>query len=86
MDINPYQIVYRDGQRLNAAEIRPCCNEDNIVDYAVYIQNKLAFNITKSANGDGRWVVSLKNADKYVDDNVVQSIGSAIDLHNSTIR
>ena len=83
MDIKPYQIVYRDGHALNAAEIRPCCNEDNVVDYAVYIQNKLAFNITKSADGRGRWVVSLKNADKYVDDNVVQSIGSAIDVHNS---
>lgn len=85
MDNQSYQVVYREGDILNTAEIKPCCGEDNVVDYAVYINQQLAFNITKPAEDGGRWVVSLKNADKYVEDKTVQSIGSAIDLHNSQV-
>ncbi|MEO5892970.1 MAG: hypothetical protein ABIQ31_22160 [Ferruginibacter sp.] len=80
MDITPYQIAYWNGSLLINAEVKPCCSEDNVVDYAIYKGDQLSFNITK--NETGKWVISLKNADKEIDDEVVQSIGMAIDQHN----
>jgi hypothetical protein len=82
MDITPYKIIYWDGNILSPAEVRPCCREDNVVDYAIYTDNLLLFTITKSNEDDGKWVISLKNADKNIDDVVIQSIGSEIDRHN----
>ncbi|MCW3093292.1 MAG: hypothetical protein JWP81_4361 [Ferruginibacter sp.] len=82
MDITPYTINFWNGESLHPAEVRPCCREDNVVDYAIYISNQLSFNITKSDDARGKWVISLKNADKEIDDVVVQSIGAEIDHHN----
>jgi len=82
MDITPYNIIYWNGDTLSSAEVRPCCREDNVVDYAIYINNQLAFNITKPNEDAGQWVISLKNADKDIDDIVIQNIGSEIDRHN----
>ncbi|MEO6722794.1 MAG: hypothetical protein ABIN67_20670 [Ferruginibacter sp.] len=61
--------------------IKPCCKEDNIVDYAVWMRDKLEFTITKARADPGQqWVVALQNADDIVDPVLVQSIGREIDL------
>jgi hypothetical protein len=77
MDISPFTIEYNFNESVRKAEIRPCCREDNVVDYAVWIKNKLAFTVTKEML-TGRWVVALKNADETIDDAEVQEIGKAI--------
>ncbi|MEO6732302.1 MAG: hypothetical protein ABIN01_13880 [Ferruginibacter sp.] len=85
MDITPYNIIYWNGYTLTPAQVRPCCREDNVVDYAIYADNKLMCTITKSGEGD-RWVVSLKNADTSIDDEIIQGIGSAIDQRNNKLK
>jgi len=78
MDTSAFAInfPYKDG--LIAVEIRPCCREDNIVDYAVYENDKLVFTVTPSMDNADHWVIALKNADDQFDDDLVQAIGAQI--------
>jgi hypothetical protein len=78
MDITPFNITYMNRGILVDATIRPCCKEDNVFDYAVWIKDKLAFTITKDAENATRWVVALKNADDEFDEEMIQNIGTAI--------
>jgi len=78
MDITPFFIQYNSNGIPATAEIRPCCREDNVVDYAVWQNGKLAFTITKG-NSNNNWVVALKNADEFIDDDMVQEIGKGIE-------
>ena len=84
MDINPFNIEYTVNGAVRKAEIRPCCREDNVVDYAVWLDGKLAFTVTKDT-AIGRWVVALKNADEIIDDEEVQQIGNAIQRKYQTV-
>jgi hypothetical protein len=79
MDITPFNLYYEQDGTLVSAEILPCCREDNVVDYAVWIDGKLAFTIAKSIKNTDDWVVALKNADDDIDDALVQSIGASIE-------
>ncbi|HMK04571.1 MAG TPA: hypothetical protein VK489_10285 [Ferruginibacter sp.] len=79
MDTSAFVINFQYDNKLTSAEIRPCCREDNIVDYAVWIDDKLLFTITRDSFSNGHWVVALKNADDEFDDKMIQSIGSGID-------
>jgi hypothetical protein len=78
-DTTTFPISYVHDGKLNHAQIQPCCREDNIVDYAVYQDSKLAFTIAHDMNSDGRWIIAMKNADNDIPDDIVQAIGSAID-------
>ena len=82
MDIKPYEITYLEGGIVHLAQVKPCCGEDNVVDYGIYINHQLSFNVTRSGV-DNNWVISLKNADRNIDDDVVRSIGQAIDQHTT---
>lgn len=77
MDITPFTIYYAFRNSLYTAEIRPCCREDHVVDYAVWIEHLLAFTITKQTD-NGNWVIALKNADDDIDYEMVQVIGAEI--------
>jgi hypothetical protein len=46
------------------------------------MNDELAFTVTKH-NENQRWVVALKNADDIIDDQLVQTIGAAIDKKRS---
>lgn len=78
MDITPFTIYYVYRDVLYSAEIRPCCREDNVVDYAVWIEHLLAFTLTKQA-ATGKWVIALKNADDDINDEMIQVIGTEIE-------
>lgn len=82
MNTDPYIITFWNGETIKEAEVKPCCDVNNVVDYAIYINNQLEFNVTKSIDS-GQWVVSLKNADDNIPDEVVQNIGIEIDLRNT---
>ena len=73
----PVSFPYREG--IETADIHPCCREDNIVDYAVWHKDQLAFTITRHADDKAHWVVALRNADDEVDEAMVQAIGAEID-------
>lgn len=78
MDTTPFEVELVQEGLLQSVTIRPCCNEDNVVDYAVWMNNELAFTITKD-KAQQHWVIALKNADDIIEDSMVQSIGIAID-------
>jgi hypothetical protein len=78
MHTTPFNIYYEYDEGLYLAEIRPCCRENNVVDYAVWEADELAFTMTRPA-GTSKWVIALKNADDQFDDEHVQAIGAAIE-------
>lgn len=88
MDITPFVIHYLYYGQMTEAEIRPCCKEENVVDYAVWMNGKLEFTITKvkDAPQGSQWTVALKNADNLVDQKLVQIMGAEIDKKNSGVE
>lgn len=78
MEITPFNIYYSEDNEMHTLEVRPCCNEDNVVDYAIWQEGKLGFTITKDKQ-ESRWVVALKNADDDIDEELVQLIGGEIE-------
>ncbi len=82
MDLTPFTVQYEYKGQRDEAEIRPCCREDNVVDYAIWKNGKLAFTITKvRTEPDHYWVIAVKNADDLIDNDLVQLLGSEIDRH-----
>ncbi len=84
MDITPFNITYLHQGVLAEVTIHPCCREDNVFDYAVWIKGKLAFTITRDMEDNAHWVIALKNADDEFDERMVQEIGAAIQKKIST--
>lgn len=83
MDLTPFTVYFQYASRWDSAEIRPCCREDNVVDYAIWKNGKLVFTITRVKTGvDHHWVIALKNADDEVDNELVQILGAEIDRSN----
>ena len=78
MDTSSFTIDVIQKGRSIAAEIRPCCREDNVVDYAIWVGDKLEFTITRDQENNDHWVIALKNADDEFEDDMIQSIGAAI--------
>ena len=87
MDLTAFTVYYQYRDQWDSAEIRPCCREDNVVDYAIYQHDKLAFTITRvKTDPDHHWVVALKNADDDIDDDLVQVLGAEIDRTHKSER
>lgn len=78
-DTTAFKISYSNGGSLQQARIQPCCREDNIVDYAVYVEDKLLFTIARDPARYRHWLIAMKNADDEISDEIVQSIGREID-------
>lgn len=83
MDTSPFTIQYLQDGEVHTASIHPCCKEDNIVDYAVWQNDKLLYTITRDVHDDRHWVIALKNADDDFDASMVQQVGMAIEQHQS---
>jgi hypothetical protein len=78
----PFFIEFSYNNKPELAEVKPCCEKDNVYYYDISFQNKYQFTITPASNGKMQgWKVSLKNADKQVDDGMVEIIGEEIDKH-----
>ena len=78
MNTTPFNIYYEYEEGLYHAQIRPCCREGSVIDYAVWEDDELAFTMTRHIE-TGKWVVALKNADDFIDDEQVQAIGAVIE-------
>jgi hypothetical protein len=81
-DTNPFFIEFSYNNKSELAEVKPCCQQDNMYYYDISIQNKYQFTITPGTNGKGlSWRISLKNADKQVDEELIKIIGEEIEKH-----
>lgn len=81
IDNKAFDIEFKYNQTKQTATIQPCCKENNIVDYAVWQNGKLAFTITRDMIDRHHWSIALKNADDHFDESMIQSIGAAIEHH-----
>ncbi len=66
MELDTFFIEYRYNNSTELAEVKPCCQEENIFYYDVSIHNKYQFTITPETKNEDqmRWRLALKNADK----------------------
>ncbi len=80
-DTLAFNIQFTHNGIEHTAIIHPCCNENNIVAYAVWQDGKLVFTITRDMVDKHHWSIALKNADDHFDDSMIQKIGGAIEKH-----
>lgn len=75
------EFLYKDNSEI--AEVKPCCQEDNVFYYDIYIRNQYQFTVTPSVDEERgmSWRISLKNADKNIDKGVIDAIGLEIEKH-----
>ena len=81
MDTTPFFIEFQYANDTVLAEIKPCCQENNVFYYDVSINNEYQFTITPGLTdiGNPDWKIALKNADKDFDPELVHIIGEQID-------
>ena len=72
------EFLYHDNPVL--AEVKSCCEENNIFYYDIVIRNKYLFTVTPAFEDKGIiWKVSFKNAYKQVDPVLIDIIGNEIE-------
>jgi hypothetical protein len=83
MDIKSFFVEFRYHNNNELAEIRPCCQENNVFYYDVYRNNQFQFTITPATDDAASltWKIALKNADKHVDTELVELLGEQIEKH-----
>lgn len=82
METSSFFIEFLFKDKLVLAEVRPCCNENNIFYYDIAIQNQYQFTVSPTFENEGiNWKVSFKNADKHVDQALIDLIGQQIEQH-----
>ena len=83
MESNTFFIEYIHKNKPELAEVKPCCQTDNVYYYDISIHNQYQFTITPSFDDENGMTrkVSLKNADKKVDVELVDIIGREIEKH-----
>ena len=81
MDTNNFFIEFNYNNSSELAEVKPCCQENNVHYYDIMIRNEYQFTVTPSWNEDLgiEWKISLKNADKQVDPKLIEIIGAEIE-------
>lgn len=77
------EFLYND--ELVLAEVKPCCEENNLFYYDIVIKNQYQFTVTPTFEDKGIiWKVSFKNADKQVDPTLIDIIG--IEIENQLLQ
>lgn len=83
METNPFfiEFLYKDNPEL--AEVKPCCRKDNVFYYDISIRNTYQFTITPTIDDEKGmvWRISLKNADRHVDNDLIEIIGEEIEKY-----
>ena len=85
MDLSAFQIQYFHKNKMQSIEVRPCCKEDDVLYYDIWNDNIYQFTITPGLSNDvgAGWRLALKNADKPVENELIQKIGLEIERHYS---
>ncbi|MDQ6815364.1 MAG: hypothetical protein M3040_16635 [Bacteroidota bacterium] len=83
METEPFFIEYLDKDNSEIAEVKPCCQENNIYYYDIYIKNQYQFTVTPSPDDEKGmlWKISLKNADKKIEKGLIDTIGQEIEKY-----
>ncbi len=83
MEIQPFFIEYLYNENSEIAEVKPCCQEDNIYYYDIYMRNEYQFTVSPVMDEETGmvWKISLKNADKKIGKGVIDAIGLEIEKH-----
>ena len=83
MDLSPFQLNVQYRQKMQAVEVRPCCKEEDVLYYDIWMNNLYQFTITPGLVHEDKpgWRIALKNADKSVDNDLIQNIGVQIESH-----
>jgi len=83
MDLSPFQVDFPHKDQVESVQVRPCCKEDDVIYYDIWIDNLYQFTITPGPVDDDKpgWRLALKNADKPVEDEFIQTIGVEIESH-----
>ena len=83
MDLTPFDIKYAFKDELFYMQVVPCCKEENVIFYDLWVNDEFDFTITKTAD---EWKIALVNADKLVEPEMVKIIGEQIDKHYSGVQ
>ena len=83
MDLTPFKIKYAYNNDLYYMQVMPCCKEDNVIFYDLWVNDEYDFTITKTAD---EWKIALVNADKKIDEEQIKLIGEEIDKHYTSIQ
>lgn len=84
MELEPFFIEFAYKNQVIIAEVKPCCQQDNVIFYDISINNSYQFTITPNSNGDynsSAWRIALVNADKQVPADLADAIGEQIEKH-----
>lgn len=83
MGKNSFFVEYNYKNRQELAEVKPCCQENDVFYYDVSIKNRYQFTVTPAHDEERgiAWKISLKNADKQVDPELIRIIGEEIEKH-----
>ena len=82
MDLQPFFIEFLFEGKNIIAEIKPCCQEENVFYYDIWFNNRYEFTVTPGASEYGfNWRVALVNADKKIDPLLAEVIGQQIEKH-----
>lgn len=83
MEMKSFFIEYRYKSKTEFAEVKTCCQEENTIYYDISIQNQYQFTVTPVANEKNGlvWKISLKNADRQVDPQLIKIIGNEIEKY-----
>lgn len=83
MDLSPFQIEFAYRNQRQSVEVRPCCKEDEVIYYDIWMNNLYQYTITPGLINEDKpgWRIALKNADKPVDYGLIQTIGVEIETH-----
>ena len=83
MDLNNFFVEFEYNGSYELAEVKPCCQENNVYYYDIYMKNQFQFTITpaSSSQEDFLWKIALKNADNQVDPRLAEMIGEQIEKH-----
>ena len=89
MQLSNFFVEFEHQGQSVLAEIKPCCQENNVYYYDIFINNRFQFTVTPGSDKDDilSWKIALKNADNHVDSELVDIIGEQIEKHffNTTI-
>lgn len=83
MDLTPFNLSFSHGNTFQSVQVRPCCREDEVIYYDIWMNNLYQYTITQGLINEDKpgWRVALQNADKVVDQGMVQTIGVEIESH-----
>lgn len=83
MEPKTFFIEYLYKDKIELAEIKSCCGDDNAYYYDVMMKNQYQFTVTPNFDEEQGlvWKISLKNADKQVEPELIEIIGQEIEKH-----